>query len=140
MIKPVIRRADPEDEKVGMFIARGFAEYSQKSDVVLDYEEFCFTAENEEGEIIGVVTGKAYYDEVHVDDLIIDENYRRKGIGRELIRTIEDAYRDKGYSFITLSTFGFQAPDFYKKLGYQIEFIRENKDPRLNKIFMKKEY
>jgi len=35
-------------------------------------------------------------------------------------------------------TFGFQAPEFYKKLGYEIEFIRENRDPKLNKYFLKK--
>ena len=26
----------------------------------------------------------------------------------------------------------------YKKLGYETEFIRENRDPKLNKYFLKK--
>ena len=39
---------------------------------------------------------------------------------------------------ITLTTFGFQAPEFYKKLGFQVEFIREDKDPKLTKYFLAK--
>nr|WP_297708181.1 hypothetical protein [uncultured Butyrivibrio sp.] len=33
------------------------------------------------------------------------------------------------------SYFGFQAPEFYKKLGYELEFIREDKDPKFSKYF-----
>ena len=36
---------------------------------------------------------------------------------------------------ITLTTFGFQAPEFYKKLGYKLEFVRKDKDPKLSKYF-----
>ena len=33
----------------------------------------------------------------------------------------------------------FQAPEFYKKLGYDIEFIRQTEDPKLNKYFFRKD-
>jgi len=56
-------------------------------------------------------------------------------VGSELVRTVEDAYRNRGYEKVTLTTFGFQAPEFYKKLGYSLEFVREDKDPMLSKYF-----
>ena len=40
---------------------------------------------------------------------------------------------------ITLTTFGFQAPEFYRKQGYTVEFIRKSKDPKLDKIFLRKD-
>ena len=46
--------------------------------------------------------------------------------------------KGKGYEKITLTTFGFQAPEFYKKLGYKVEFIREDRNPKLRKYFLAK--
>ena len=54
----------------------------------------------------------------------------------ELVHAVEDAYKDAGYDKITLTTFGFQAPEFYKKLGYEVEFIREDNNPQLRKYFL----
>ena len=133
-----IKRINGNDEMTGKFISEAFSDYSRKSGVVLNYDEFCFVAENENGEIIGAVTGRAYYNEVHIGDLIIDENFRRLGTGSKLVKAVEDEYRNRGYGKITLSTFGFQAPDFYRKLGYSLEFVREDKDPRLSKYFFAK--
>ncbi len=31
--------------------------------------------------------------------------------------------------------FSDYAPDFYKKLGYKLEFVRKDKDPKLSKYF-----
>ncbi len=134
----VIRRIEEEDSRIGSFINDGFSRYSEQNGVVLNYSEFCFAAEDEEGKILGVITGRAYYNEVHIGDLIIDGKHRRSGLGSKLIAAVEEAYAGAGYEKITVTTFGFQAPEFYKKLGYQIEFVREDKDPKLSKYFLSK--
>ena len=139
MKETVIRRADEEDQRIGDFIHRAFVRYGEQNGVTLNYDEFCFAAENGDGKIIGVITGRAYYNEVHIGDLIVDEAYRRSGLGSRLVGTVESAYLGKGYDVITLTTFGFQAPEFYKKLGYTVEFIREHPDPKLRKFFLRKE-
>ena len=131
----VIKRLLETDDKVGHFINEAFTDFAVKSNVVLNFEEYCFAAENDEGEIIGVITGIAYYNEVHIGDLIIDKDHRRINLGSKLVKTVEEAYKDKGYDKITLTTFGFQAPEFYKKLGYTLEYVREDKDPKLCKYF-----
>lgn len=139
MTESIIRRIDEEDPRVGDFIHEGFTRYGEQNGVVLNYDGFCFAAETSEGKIAGVITGRAYYNEVHIGDLIVDEQYRGTGLGSRLVRAVENAYKGKGYDVITLTTFGFQAPEFYKKLGYTVEFIRESKDPKLNKYFLKKQ-
>ena len=136
---PKIRMLDEADESVGEFIHHEFLRYGEQNDVTLNYDEFCFIAEDGETNIIGAVTGRAYYNEVHIGDLIVNESHRRSGLGRQLVHAVEECYKGKGYDVITLTTFGFQAPEFYKKLGYTVEFVRENKDPKLVKYFLKKE-
>lgn len=133
----IIKKIDEINDKAGEFINRAFTDYAIKSDVELNFEEYCFVAE-EDGEIVGVITGRAYYNEVHIGDLIIDEKYRRLKIGSRLVEAVEQAFSGKEYSKITLTTFGFQAPEFYKKLGYKIEFVREDNDPKLSKYFYSK--
>ncbi len=134
----VIRRTE-ENEITGQFINREFSSYSTSKEVDLNYDEFCFTASDETGKLIGVITGRAYYNEIHIGDLIVDGNVRRGGIGSKLVRAVEDEYKGKGYTKITLTTFGFQAPEFYKKQGFELEFVREDPDPKLSKYFFKKD-
>ena len=139
MAEPVIRRVCEVDGEIGDFIHWEFTRYGEENGVVLNYDEFCFAAESESGRIIGAITGRAYYNEVHIGDLIVGAEYRGTGLGSRLVLAVEDAYRGRGYDAVTLTTFGFQAPDFYRKLGYRVEFIRENRDPKLSKYFLKKE-
>ena len=133
-----IKRFDEVDDRLGEFINKEFSAYGEQNGVVLNYDEFCFAAE-EDGKILGVITGRAYYNEVHIGDLIVASSLRKGGIGSKLVRAVEDNYRGKGYDKITLTTFGFQAPEFYKKLGYEVEFVREDKDPKLSKYFLAKQ-
>ena len=133
-----IKRINGEDSRVGEFLDVEFSCYAQENSVDLKYSEFCFIAENEEGTIIGSITGRAYYNEVHIGDLIVDKGHRKTGIGSKLVAAVEKAYSGSGYDKITLTTFDFQAPEFYKKLGFGIEYIREDKDPKLCKYFFSK--
>ena len=133
-----IKRFDEVADRLGEFINKEFSAYGEQNGVVLNYDEFCFAAE-EDGNILGVITGRAYYNEVHIGDLIVASSLRKGGIGSKLVRAVEDNYRGKGYDKITLTTFGFQAPEFYKKLGYEVEFVREDKDPKLSKYFLAKQ-
>lgn len=130
-----IRRINEIDDNVGEFINEEFSQYAIQKEVELNYEEFCFVAEDD-GEIVGVITGRAYYNEVHIGDLIVGRNCRKSGIGTSLVQAVEAAYQDGAYDKISLTTFGFQAPEFYKKLGYEVEFIREDEDPKLWKYFL----
>ena len=134
----IIRKVNEEDSRIGDFINEEFSAYGEQNEVALNYEDYCFVAEDDNGDIMGVKTGRAYYNEVHIGDLIVGKNYRRSGLGRKLVEAVEEAYKGKLYEKITLTTFGFQAPEFYKKLGYEVEFVREDKDPKLSKYFLMK--
>ena len=128
-----IKRINEEDSRIGSFINEEFLSYAEQNNVDSNYDDFCFIAESDDGEILGVITGRAYYNEVHIGDLIIHKAHRKCGLGSKLVSAVEEAFQNAGYDKITLTTFGFQAPEFYKKLGYVVEFIREDKNPKLCK-------
>ena len=93
----------------------------------------------ENKEIIGIITGHSYYNEVHIQDLVVNEEYRNQHIGSKLIEAVEEHHKNKNFTNINLSTYHFQATDFYIKCGFQIEFIRKNKEnPKLDKYFFVK--
>ena len=109
-----IKRMIEEDNRIGNFINGEFLSYAEQNNVDLNYNE------------------------VHIGDLIIHKAHRKCGYGSKLVSAVEETFQNAGYDKITLTTFGFQAPEFYKKLGYIVEFIREDKNPKLCKYFLSK--
>ena len=133
-----IEHMESIDHEVGRRIGDAFQRFAACNNIVCDYTPFAFVA-SENGEIVGVITGHSYYREAHISDLIVFENHRNKGLGRSLIEIAENYCMSIGVENINLSTYHFQAPDFYKKCGFEIEFIRNHREePKLNKYFFTK--
>lgn len=133
-----IEYKDNLEEEFYSMIDNEFNKFAIKNGVICNYMPFAFVAK-EDSKIVGIITGKSYYKEIHISDLIILEEYRNKKIGSKLLENVEDYYKDKGFENINLTTYGFQAPEFYKKCGFKVEFVRENKkNPKLNKYFLVK--
>ena len=55
----MIRRIDEEDPKIGKFINKEFTEFAELNGVPLNFDEFCFVEEDDDGTIIGAITGRA---------------------------------------------------------------------------------
>ena len=124
------------DKEIDDIIDNEFNKFAKKNGVACDYEPFTFIARENEN-IVGILTGHSYYDEVHIGDLIVKEEYRNKKIGTKLVNAVEEYYKDKRFRNINLTTYGFQAPTLYEKCGFKIEFIREDKEnPKLTKYFL----
>ena len=123
----------PHIEKM---VNEGHARDEEKSDTPCHYKKFALISKNESEEVIGVLSAYTAYAEVYVDDIWVDPNYRKQGLGRALLETLEKRFIGKGLNNINLVTSAFQAPDFYRKCGFELEFIRENKEnPKLTKYF-----
>ena len=133
-----IEYKDSLNDNLWNMIDSEFNKYAEKNDVICNYKSFNFIAKENE-KIIGIITGHSYYKEVYISDLIIFDEYRNKQIGTKLVKTVEDYFKDKGFENINVTTYDFQAPEFYKKCGFKVEFIRENKEnSKLNKYFLVK--
>jgi GNAT superfamily N-acetyltransferase len=80
----------------------------------------CVLVRDHEGQIVGGANGWTAFGWLHTDILWLAENLRRKGSGREVLKTIEAEAKKRGCKFAKLETFSFQALDFYKKNGYTV--------------------
>ncbi len=129
---------DNLDENFYQMINEEFDKYAEKHELSCDYVPFNFIAKDGD-KIIGLITGHSYYKEVHIGDLIVLEEYRHHHIGSELMKKVEEHFKNKGFENMNLTTYDFQAPEFYKKCGFNIEFVRENKEnSKLNKYYFVK--
>jgi len=72
-----------------------------------------------DGVLVGGANGEmSSYRIFYVSTLVVDEQHRGQGIGRTLMAALEEKARALGANLIRLDTFDFQAPEFYKRLGY----------------------
>lgn len=111
------------------------SEYDLENGVKYNFKNFSFIAK-ENKQSLGYLTGFSYYSEITINNLVILKKYRGQGIGTSLINYVENYFKDKGFNNINLVTNSFQAPEFYKKCGFELEFIRKNKiEPKFTKYF-----
>ena len=72
------------------------------------------------GNIIAGIVGGTYWGWLYVDVLWVHEEHRKKGIGSRLLRKAEREAVCRGCHHVHLDTMSWQAPDFYKKHGYEV--------------------
>jgi len=79
----------------------------------------CLAVRSNEGALIGGLVGLCYWNMLHVDLLWVADAHRRSGCGTALLRRAEEIAAQRGCGVVYLSTYSFQAPEFYRKQGYQ---------------------
>jgi ribosomal protein S18 acetylase RimI-like enzyme len=82
---------------------------------------FNFVAKNNEGEVIGgIKAALGYWLALEIYTLWVHPDHRKHGTGCLLLEKAEKAAIEKGATLAIVDTFSFQAPEFYKKRGYEI--------------------
>lgn len=69
-------------------------------------------------EVVGGLYGKISYGWLFIELLSVPDQLRTQGTGSRLMRAAEELARQHGCTGIWLDTFSFQAPGFYRKLGF----------------------
>ncbi|MDO6406927.1 GNAT family N-acetyltransferase [Pantoea phytobeneficialis] len=90
------------------------------------------------GEVLGGMQGRTSLGLLFIDLFYLPSSLRKKGLGTELLQRFENEGRKRGCVAGFLYTINFQAPDFYKKHGWE-EFGRIDCLPEgTSRIFMRK--
>jgi GNAT superfamily N-acetyltransferase len=90
-------------------------------------------------DVRGGLIGRTSLGLLFVDLVFVPDELRGHGIGARLMRDAEAEAVRRGCSQAVLFTIAFQAPDFYRRLGYR-EFGRTDSDnPDHARVFMKKD-
>jgi len=110
---------NPEELAWGI-IGRGLHQYNEEQAGENNFHHLCFVVQSSDQKIAGGVLAELYWDWLYIDLMWIEEKLRGHGYGNRLLTHVEDEARKRGAKNAYLDTFSFQAPDFYKKSGYQV--------------------
>ncbi|QDV50069.1 GNAT family N-acetyltransferase [Gimesia fumaroli] len=92
----------------------------------------------EDGTIIAGLVGFTCWEWLYIETLAVDRNFRKQGLGRQLMREAERIARERNCHSSWVDTFSFQAPDFYTSLGYTPFGTLPNFPTNQQRIFLQK--
>lgn len=123
---------DAEVIREGMLAHHAASGHPRNEDV------FSILLRDTEDKVLGAVIGSCLFGRMHIRTLWVDEGIRSSGWGRKLMETAESEAVRRGCTHAYTDTFSWQAPDFYKKLGYQEVGALEDYPPGENLKYLSK--
>lgn len=82
-----------------------------------------FTAHDGEM-LIGAAIVAPFWGALHIKNLYVHEKYRGEGWGGRLLQRALEFGKERQLPFAFVETMSFQALDFYRKMGFELEFTR----------------
>lgn len=78
---------------------------------------FSLIATDNDGNVTGGLIAKEHFRWLHIS--VVYSVNKKQGLGRQLMQAAETYAQKEGLKGLTLTTFEFQAPGFYEKLGFE---------------------
>jgi GNAT superfamily N-acetyltransferase len=99
---------------------------------------FAIFIRDENGNVIAGCNGSVIFGSIYTDQLWVDPKHRNRGIGKRLMERVHEYGKKKGCSIATVATMSFQSPEFYQKIGYEIDFSRKGYNKSSSCLFLSK--
>ena len=112
-----------ESDKEAIF--KGLLEYNLSKIEDKNPKDLGIYLEDETGNKIAGLIGDTHGNWLTVKFLWVSEEARGQQLGSKILAKAEEVAKERGCKFAFLDTFSFQAPEFYKKYGYQEVFTLE---------------
>ena len=113
-----IELTDSPTEEQRQAILQPLIEYNDAQTGGSKSEPFALMVKDQNGEILGGLYGRMIFRWMFIELLSVPEQGRGQGIGSKLMAQAEALAREKNCYGLWLDTFDFQAPEFYRKLGF----------------------
>ncbi|UZJ58648.1 GNAT family N-acetyltransferase [Pseudomonas sp. KU26590] len=103
------------------------------------HEKFALFVRDEQTDaVLGGLHGRILYSWLFIELLVVPEQARGQRMGSQLMAMAEDLARERGCVGVWLDTFDFQAPDFYRKHGYEQFGQLDDYPPGHQRLFFQK--
>jgi ribosomal protein S18 acetylase RimI-like enzyme len=109
----------PEDADFTV-IGLGIRSYNEQQAGVDGHRRLCLFLHAPDDTVVGGLTGSTYFNWFSIDLLWVKEEHRGQGHGQRLLALAEQEARQRGAKGAYLDTFSFQAPDLYRRNGYEV--------------------
>jgi GNAT superfamily N-acetyltransferase len=106
---------------------------------IVDWHPLAIFVRDQQRHIIAGVNGGMWAGYLEVKNLWVREDRRGQGLGRQLLLAAEQEARARGCTQVLLDTHDFQAPEFYKKLGYSVFGVFEGIGGQYNRYYLRKQ-
>jgi GNAT superfamily N-acetyltransferase len=116
---PTIRVADHADPVLLGRLRDALHAFNVATTGIDDDAELFAVLRDEDGEPYGGVYGWSWGETCWIDLLWVREDRRAQGAGTALMRAVEAEARRRRCTQVALTTHSFQAPDFYRRLGFE---------------------
>ena len=140
MVSPLIALTDaPEADELAT-IRRQLDRYNAEACGIDDQRPLAIVVKDPAiQEVMGGLTGRTSRSVLFIDMFILPESLRGTGLGSKLLQMAEEEGRRRGCHTALLHTNTFQAPEFYKKLGWREYGTFPCDPPGCDRIFFTKD-
>ena len=125
-------------EEVRQTILGLLASFNADNGYPADLQPLAITLTDDAATIVGGLWGKTVYNWLFVDYLVVPASLRRHNLGSKLMAKAEQIALERGCVGSWLTTFSFQARDFYERLGYEVFGSLENSPGENVRFFLRK--
>ena len=123
MVDPRAQRlmveTDPGQEDI-RFLENALYEFNKERTGIVDGEWLAVFLRSPDGTVVGGAHGWTWGGTCKVQYLFVPAEMRGAGLGTRLMHAVEDEARARQCRQIVLETHSFQAPGFYRRLGFEI--------------------
>lgn len=106
-------------------IFEGFSRYAINATGIDGLDESISFEIFDASEFVGAIVVQPFWGQLHIKYLFVEEQYRGLGLAKKLMDRALEFGKNLGCQFAFVETMSFQAPEFYKKMGFFNEFSRE---------------
>jgi GNAT superfamily N-acetyltransferase len=135
-----IETIENADRSVWGVIVQGLKEFNSKAAGNDNMQELCMVMYSPENVIIGGVIADTYWEWLFINVMWVKPELRGLGLGKKLLLAAEQKARERNVKHAYLDTFSFQAPEFYRKLGYSVFGELNDFPPGHARYFMVKHF
>ncbi len=121
-------------------LQEGIADHARQMKKQKALKFFAYFVRDDENQTKGGCNGCIYYSCLYIDNLWIDKELRGKNYGTQLMQFAEKFGKENEALFATVNTMDWEALDFYKKLGFEVEFERKGYVNNSTFYFLRKDF
>ena len=111
---------DEPDDALASRLDAEIAAFNFDATGIRDARDFAATLPDDGGELMAGVQGWTWGATCWVERLWVRADARHRGLGSRLLTAVETEARARGCGQVGLTTHSFQAPDFYRRHGFEV--------------------
>lgn len=135
-----IEYTEQPDDADWTVVGFGIRDFNERHAGPTGHRRLCLFLHAPDDTVVGGLIGATYYHWFYIDLLWVKEELRGQGHGRRLLSQAEQEARRRGAKGAFLDTFSFQAPEFYRRNGYEVFGELSDFPAGHTRFYLKKEF